>query len=282
MRIIILLVLLIAQSAYADAQEYITVQHMDGTEQVGNNEVTVATYGDRPTNQNFDEVSPYYIGNKGRVNGYDFSFAEPVNSVRIHLTAINNEEQIEIGINGRRYNLFERNMADYTPEYRTSVLPAIEDGIITYSDKLGMASVTITIAPGYDINSVYVHHLNGAAAGSVFDLSFATNGSLSDNIDGRSATTSTSGLKNNTQILELYPNPNTGSFVLKGDVYNNREIELEIVNAVGQKVYEQKVFPNNSSVNESLNLNSTIPNGVYMLYLKNGPDIQNIRFTIKR
>lgn len=291
MRTKILIVLLVAQVAYANAQESIQVTHLKGMEQVGNNQVTVTGYGERATNANFDGVVPYHIGNKDRINGYEFDFSEPVKSIQIHLTAINFAEEIEFGINGSKYNLFDQNITTYAPKGRSSIKPIIDDGIITYQNEIGMASATITIAPGYDINSLYVHHLNGKAAGSVFDLSIIS-GSTFDNVNGNgnngnngrdvAASIGGSSLATGAQLLQIFPNPNNGEFTLTGSGYTSEKLALQIVNVSGQVVYEQQVTPYHQKVSEKISLAQSLPSGLYTLYLIDGEQKDIVRFTLSR
>lgn len=76
----------------------------------------------------------------------------------------------------------------------------------------------------------------------------------------------------------LYPNPNNGSFIIKGSINNNETITLQILNATGQLVYEARTLPKNKELYEQVDVQH-LPGGLYMLRL-NGKD--NIRFTIER
>ncbi len=68
--------------------------------------------------------------------------------------------------------------------------------------------------------------------------------------------------------LELYPNPNNGSFYITstsgGVMFNNATIK--IVNAVGQKVYERSIKITGSRLKEQVKLND-LAAGMYMLYI---------------
>lgn len=281
MRIKILLVLLFAHGAYVHAQNRDQVTHLRGTEQVGNNEITVIGSGDRPFTTHFNGVSPFQIGNKNRVNGYDFNFSEPVKSVQIHIAGVNKGELIEFSVNGRKYNLFENNITPYIYEGINYAMPVVENGVIT-STNIDASSATITIAPGYDINSLSVHHLNGKSGGVAFDL-LIESGSTFDK-QHLNATASIEGgtVLNSTHSLQLYPNPNNGSFTLKGNGYKSSKIELQIVNVFGQIVYEQQVLTNHQNISESISLAKSLPSGMYTLYLIDGDDKDRVRFTLSK
>ncbi len=88
------------------------------------------------------------------------------------------------------------------------------------------------------------------------------------------------GIKNVKGIsyLALYPNPNNGSFIIKGSVNSNETVTLQILNASGQLVYENKTATKNKELFEQVDVQH-LPGGLYMLRL-NSKD--NIRFTIER
>lgn len=275
--------LLFGWPSYANAQhQYVDVKHLHGLKKTGSNHVNVEVYGNSAGNANFGSISPYHIGNKKRINGYDFKFEKPVKKIRINISAINAGEKIEIGINSLQYSLEPNQIKPYVNEHGVGILPVIKDGIISYTGTNAMASATIDITPGYSITSVYVHHLNGLAAGAVFDLSFEDNALVTDESNGNNDGITGVNSGTSTYKLDLFPNPNTGTFTLKGNMLTDKVTRLEIVNAAGQKVHEQRIQPVHGTVNESLKLDKSIANGVYILYLDDGEQVQSLRFTLNR
>ncbi len=79
--------------------------------------------------------------------------------------------------------------------------------------------------------------------------------------------------------LTLYPNPNNGKFVLKGNVADNAEYNVEIINAVGQVVYKSKVKTNNRLLNKQIELH--VANGIYLLKLNSDNQSTVLRFRIE-
>ncbi len=66
----------------------------------------------------------------------------------------------------------------------------------------------------------------------------------------------------------VVPNPNRGSFVLKGTLGgSDEEIAVEVTDMLGQVVYRQQVKAQSGKVNERIQL-SNIANGMYLLNLK--------------
>ena len=72
--------------------------------------------------------------------------------------------------------------------------------------------------------------------------------------------------KNDIRIL---PNPNKGSFVVKGTLASatDEEVQIEITNMLGQVVYEDKLMPQNGALSGRIQMSGTIASGMYLLTL---------------
>ncbi len=84
---------------------------------------------------------------------------------------------------------------------------------------------------------------------------------------------------NETSGITLYPNPNNGKFILKGNVAANAEYKIEIINAVGQVVYKDNATTNSRQLNKEIQL-SSVANGIYLLRLHSETGITNIKFRV--
>ncbi len=82
--------------------------------------------------------------------------------------------------------------------------------------------------------------------------------------------------------IKLFPNPNSGTFTLKGDIGSNEEMKIDILNAVGQLVYRDEVSTTNGTINKTIDMGSDLPSGVYMLRLNTTDNSRILRFTISR
>ena len=80
-------------------------------------------------------------------------------------------------------------------------------------------------------------------------------------------------LNANTENIILVPNPNNGQFKIIGSIGNsdNEEIIMEITDMLGQIVIEKNIPVNNGKINESVNLDSKLSNGMYLLHLRGNP-----------
>ena len=84
--------------------------------------------------------------------------------------------------------------------------------------------------------------------------------------------------------IRLIPNPNKGTFTVKGTLSNtnDQEVSLEVTNMVGQVIYTKNVPVQNGVVNELIQLNSTLANGMYLLNLRSGSQDNIFHFVIEQ
>ena len=70
--------------------------------------------------------------------------------------------------------------------------------------------------------------------------------------------------------IRLIPNPNSGTFTIKGNTgsVTSEEVSLEITDMVGQVIYNSKVMTHNGDINERIQLNNTVANGMYLLNIR--------------
>jgi hypothetical protein len=83
---------------------------------------------------------------------------------------------------------------------------------------------------------------------------------------------------------KVYPNPSTGSFHVKMNVANgvNEKITMDVVNAMGQVVYSVKPVVQNGYINETVDLNSTLASGLYIVQTKIGDTSFNTKMLITK
>jgi len=67
--------------------------------------------------------------------------------------------------------------------------------------------------------------------------------------------------------LHLFPNPTNGAFTVKGTlgIPDDEEVFFEITDVLGQVIYKNKTTALKGKVNETISLNSSLANGIYML-----------------
>ena len=254
------------------AQNMVKVDHLLGSAGVGDNSVTVTAVGD-PSNCVFNEIGPYRIGNKGLLNGYNFDFGKPVHAIQLHFSAFDIGERVAIEVDGQRYH-------PQIQDILTKGMRIREDGAMELANDVVIPqTISIVIAPQTAIRSVFVHHLNGLNAGAVFDMY----------IDGKAVTgpgkvtTSSNDLEAMFDgRLSVYPNPATGTVMITGMVDNDDEQLLEIVNELGQRVYEERITPHNRLVNVQVSLSGSIANGLYSVSLGDGSHTRHAKFSLSR
>jgi hypothetical protein len=82
-----------------------------------------------------------------------------------------------------------------------------------------------------------------------------------------------------TGVFKLYPNPNKGTFTIKGYTFKDQDVPIEVVNTLGQRVY----IENATTTNKLLDRTITIPassSGVYRLRMVSDGKTKVIPFTV--
>ncbi|MCB0697146.1 MAG: T9SS type A sorting domain-containing protein [Chitinophagaceae bacterium] len=78
----------------------------------------------------------------------------------------------------------------------------------------------------------------------------------------------------------LFPNPNNGSFTLKGQAETNGLIQLSVINTVGQVVYTERITPMQNNIDRQINTGLVVP-GIYLLKIQTAESTSLTRFTVK-
>jgi len=80
------------------------------------------------------------------------------------------------------------------------------------------------------------------------------------------------------------PNPNKGTFTLKGSLgtSTDEEITVEVTNMLGQVVYNGNIVAHNGELNEKISLKSDLANGMYILSLRSGTDSKVFHVAIEK
>ncbi len=84
--------------------------------------------------------------------------------------------------------------------------------------------------------------------------------------------------------VRLVPNPNKGTFSITGSLStpDDAEVDLDVVNMLGQSVYKGKVMAKNGQINEQIQLTNNLANGMYMLNLQSGGDHKVFHFVLEQ
>lgn len=90
------------------------------------------------------------------------------------------------------------------------------------------------------------------------------------------------GINNTPELsfLQVFPNPNNGSFTIKGMVNDNTQVDIEIVNTLGQVIYRDVATTQNSNLEKQIALPDAVP-GVYYLKLNTFNTYKTIKLFIQ-
>lgn len=81
--------------------------------------------------------------------------------------------------------------------------------------------------------------------------------------------------------FKIGPNPSGGTLILSGLVQTERNIELRVVNAGGQIVYEGSTLPQNKKIYTTLNLHH-LATGTYTLHILTENETESVRFVLAK
>ena len=83
--------------------------------------------------------------------------------------------------------------------------------------------------------------------------------------------------------IRLVPNPNNGTFTIKGTWGTvDEDITVEVTNMIGQVVFSGKVHAQNGKVNEQVQLNGSLANGMYMFNMRTATDTKVFHFVMEQ
>lgn len=115
----------------------------------------------------------------------------------------------------------------------------------------------------------------------------ATNTDVCANSTLKSVTVSVAGLGvdniNTEQGVSIFPNPNKGSFFVKGTLSNasDKEVSMTVINTLGEVVYSMLMPVSNGSIDQQLTLDGLTP-GIYTMNIHSGTENKTAHFVVVR
>jgi len=84
--------------------------------------------------------------------------------------------------------------------------------------------------------------------------------------------------------IRLVPNPSKGIFTVKGTLGSayDEEVTMEVTNMLGQVVYKATAQARNGELNELIELQGNIANGMYILNLRSGGEQKVFHMVIEK
>lgn len=136
----------------------------------------------------------------------------------------------------------------------------------------------------------------GATSATYISANFANNDTVRVDVKGTGecayATFNSVVLHRTTGMLEvggngnirLIPNPNTGSFTVTGTIASatDEEVTLEVTNMLGQTVYMNKVMTRNGAIDQRVDLDNALANGMYMMTIHAGGEREVFHFALSK
>ncbi len=132
----------------------------------------------------------------------------------------------------------------------------------------GVDTKTLTISPVSVIDSGNLYRCVRNVSDNCIDTSAAALLFVGTPVDTNVVTTGIH-MQNKSIEISLQPNPNDGTFVIKGLCTSGEsQVTAQIINMLGQVVYETKVPVQNRKINYQLHLKSVVRAGVYQLKIQ--------------
>jgi lysozyme len=194
-----------------------------------------------------------------------------------------------VSVNGGYYAWSQNTCGQSTPSNTVSVVisssapstpgPIAGNNTVSVGQTVQYSISPVTGANNYtwtlNVGSAGVINLNGTASTSItwnnpgnYILSVnALNGCGNSNNQSLAITVSSvTGIVNpdNEFSVTLFPNPTSGEFILKAEGLNHQKVNVEILSASGQKVYQQQFKADGNNFRKSISL-SNMASGIYTL-----------------
>ncbi len=135
-------------------------------------------------------------------------------------------------------------------------------------------SINGVAVPGATTPTLIIANVNNHDAVTCFVVNGSTCGALSGSAT-EVVNISTVGTQTVTSIsgdIRLVPNPNKGTFMLKGTLgpVTDEAVTVEITNMLGQVIYTAPVKNTNGNIDEQIRLDNNVANGMYLVNLRAG------------
>lgn len=139
-----------------------------------------------------------------------------------------------------------------------------------------------TLINGTNVIAAEIHQNSRSSSDISFNLKLTgVNGSKPDDIAILSEVKEETEPRN--EIL-VYPNPNSGKFTLEFqlDSAGVKDLVIDIIDAIGQKVYTKELTQVNGYVREIIELDQSLASGVYFMNLRTDGVVETKRIVLKK
>ncbi len=84
--------------------------------------------------------------------------------------------------------------------------------------------------------------------------------------------------------MKVYPNPTNGLFtiVLNMSTFREEKIKMRIVNVLGQEIYNKEIIAQDETIKEIVELDQSLPTGIYTLQIMMGNKTENTSVVLSR
>ena len=169
---------------------------------------------------------------------------------------------------------------------------------VTFVASVGFTGITLTyewqvngtLIPGATANTFISSTLASHDTVTVRAIGFSICGATAREASIIVVDTSTSGTGANTlgtsdasgiHDIKLIPNPNNGTFTLKGSL-PDQQVIVSVTDVLGQVIIRKEVHVQGGRINELIQLGNVLSNGMYLLHMKGENENRTFHFVVER
>ncbi|MBA3971811.1 MAG: T9SS type A sorting domain-containing protein, partial [Bacteroidetes bacterium] len=230
-------------------------------------ETTTVSYGSSATNK---YITTYFRK--------QFTVNDPSDVSGLELSLLK-DDGVVIYLNGTEVH--RSNMPSGSIYFNT-LAPSYIDGSAETIYKVTTVSSSKLIS-GVNTIAVEIHQNSPNSSDICFDMQLKTIvGSRSADSTEQVNTEIVAGINNASADFLIYPNPNSGLFTLEFclDDIKESSVRLEIINAIGQVIYRREPDIVNGCIREVIELDKSLPPGVYILNVMTGKEMESKRILL--
>ena len=175
---------------------------------------------------------------------------------------------------GGNVKFFANTCSGYTYQWK-------KDG--TYIPGITSSTYTATIAGNYQVQVTQAGISVWSALVTV-TINVCKELDVSQTEETNNQTVSSLSDSTNTFQMSVYPNPNTGLFTIQLNMVINQEerVNMRIVNLLGQEIYNKEYVIRDKYIKETVELDKSLPTGIYTLQMIVGNKMENTNIILSR
>ena len=163
--------------------------------------------------------------------------------------------------------------------HTTTLYNTTAGGGVWSSSNTSVATVNATgVVSGVSVGNTPILFTTGTGCVAIKTVTVSV--CPSRDADSTTSVTTLTGIED----IKLFPNPNNGTFTVKGPLAttDNANVSIEITDMLGQLVYRNNFIAQSGNINEQIQLNNPIANSMYLVNIRSGSGQKIFHIVIER